>query len=79
MPERFREEFELTFEAAEVKAAELAKKRIPAIYKRLPASIRFTGPSLEANERLRQRNAGLLTRWSNRFWIGQALLPFGGK
>jgi uncharacterized protein (DUF2236 family) len=79
MPERLREDFGLAFGAAERRMAATAKKRIPAIYKRLPAAIRFTGPSLEAKARLRQRSAGMLTRWSNRFWIGQALLPFGGK
>jgi uncharacterized protein (DUF2236 family) len=79
MPERFREEFALPFWAAEQRSAAAAKKRIPAIYKRLPAAIRFTGPSLEAEARLKQKSAGLLTRWSNRFWIGQSLLPFGGK
>jgi uncharacterized protein (DUF2236 family) len=79
MPERFREEFGLAFGAAEQGAAAAAKKRIPAIYKRLPAVIRFTGPSLEADARLKQRSAGMLVRWSNQFWIGQALLPFGDK
>jgi uncharacterized protein (DUF2236 family) len=78
MPERFREEFGLVFGAKEQRAAAAAKKRIPAIYKRLPAAIRFTGPSLEAQARLKHRRTGLLTRWSNRFWIGQPLLPFGG-
>ena len=46
------------------------------IYRRLPPSLRFTGPWHEAQARLAGRRSGALTRWSNRFWIGQPSLPF---
>jgi hypothetical protein len=54
-------------------------RRLPGIYRRLPSSIRFTGPWQEAQARLAGRRAGVMTRLSNRFWIGQALLPFGDE
>ena len=79
MPERFREEFGLKLGVAEQRASEKAKRRIPAIYRRLPRAIRFTGPWQEAQARLAGRRIGALTRWSNQFWIGQAQLPFAGK
>jgi hypothetical protein len=40
--------------------------------------LRFSGPWREAQARLAGRRAGTLTRWSNRFWIGEARLPFAG-
>lgn len=76
LPERFREEFELPFGASEQRAAARARRFLPKIYGRLPASIRFTGPWREAQARLAHRPAGPLTRLSNRFWIGRSLLPF---
>lgn len=76
MPERFRREFALPFGAAERQAAGRARGRLPAIYRRLPAALRFNGPWHEAQARLAGKRAGTLTRWSNRFWIGQQNLPF---
>jgi hypothetical protein len=38
--------------------------------------MRFTGPWREAQARLAGKRAGVLTRLSNHFWIGQSLLPF---
>ncbi len=76
MPERFRREFALSFGMAEQRAAARARRRLPQIYQRLPAAIRFTGPWREAQERLAGRRASALTRLSNRFWIGQPMLPF---
>ncbi len=76
MPERFRREFGLDFGAEEQQAAERARRWLPAIYRRLPPAVRFTGPWREAQARLAGRRAGALTRWSNRFWIGCPLLPF---
>ena len=78
MPQRFREEFALEFGAAEERAAQTAKKRLPRIYRRLPESVRFVGPWHEAVSRLDGRGAGALTRVSNRFWIGEPRLPFRG-
>jgi uncharacterized protein (DUF2236 family) len=76
MPLRFREEFALGFGAAEQRAAETAKRRLPQIYRKLPATVRFVGPWHEATARLKRRDASVLTRASNRFWIGQSRLPF---
>ncbi len=75
LPERFRREFLLEFSAAEQQAAARARENLPKIYKRLPRVVRFTGPWREAHARLAGRRADLLARWSNRFWIGQPLLP----
>ena len=74
LPERFRREFALEFGKAELQAAARARENLPKIYKKLPRAVRFTGPSREAQARLAGRRAGLLVRWSNRFWIGQPLL-----
>lgn len=75
LPERFRTEFALDFGAAEQRAAARARANLPKIYKRLPRAVRFIGPWREAQARIACRNPGLLTRISNRFWIGQPLLP----
>ena len=70
LPERFRDEFGLRFSEEDRQAAELAKRRLPRIYRRLPGAIRFVGPWHEAQARLRGRSAGVVGRLSNRFWIG---------
>jgi uncharacterized protein (DUF2236 family) len=75
LPERFRTEFALDFGAVEQRAAARARASLPKIYKRLPHAVRFIGPWREAQARLASRNPGLFTRVSNRFWIGQPLLP----
>ncbi len=76
LPKRFREEFDLRCGMREQRAAARAHRLLPAIYRRFPASVRFTGPWREAQARLAHRPVGPLTRWSNRFWIGRPLLPF---
>ncbi len=76
VPERFREEFDLPFATGEQRATARAHRLLPRIYRRLPASVRFTGPWHEAEARLAHRPPGPLTQWSNRFWIGRSLLPF---
>ena len=76
LPERFRAEFGLAFGAADQQAAVRARANLPKLYKKLPPAFRFSGPWHEAQARLAGRRAGTLTRWSNRFWIGQPLLPF---
>ncbi len=75
LPERFRTEFALDFGAVEQRAAARARASLPKIYKRLSHAVRYTGPWREAQARLAGRDPGLLTRISNRFWIGQPLLP----
>jgi uncharacterized protein (DUF2236 family) len=76
LPLRFRGEFELPLSEADQRAAEQARHRIPRIYRKLPPSIRFVGPWHQAQARLARRRPGPLTLLSNRFWIGQARLPF---
>jgi uncharacterized protein (DUF2236 family) len=76
LPERFRAEFSLAFGEAERNAAEAAARRLPEIYRRLPAMVRFLGPYHEARARITRRRCGVLTRLSNRFWIGEERLPF---
>ena len=76
LPERFRSEFALDFGVAEQRAAEHARRRLPAIYRKLPPWLRFIGPWRQAQARIASRRPGPLTRLSNRFWIGQSLLPF---
>ncbi len=78
MPARFRDEFGLEFGIAEQRAAATAIRRLPRIYRSLPAAVRSTGPWQEAQARLRGRPPGPIARLSNRFWIGQSLLPFAG-
>jgi len=76
LPERFRAEFGLEFGQADQLSAEHASHRLRRIYCRLPATVRFAGPWHEARARLAERPAGMAARLSNRFWIGQPLLPF---
>jgi uncharacterized protein (DUF2236 family) len=76
LPERFRNEFRLDFSSADARAAEQAKRRLPQSYRRLPQVVRFIGPWHEAVNRLRGKRPGLVSRLSNRFWIGEACLPF---
>ncbi len=76
LPPRFRREFALRFRDEDRRAAEAACARIPRIYRRLPAALRFVGPWHQAQARLAGRPAGPLACLSNRFWIGSMLLPF---
>lgn len=76
LPERFRVEFGLEVNEAERSRAERARRRLPAYYGRLPAAVRFVGPWHEAMARIEGREAGFVTRASNRFWIGVPRLPF---
>jgi uncharacterized protein (DUF2236 family) len=76
LPMRFRDEFELLSGPEEEHAVARARERLPAIYQRVPGTLRFVGPYHEARARLIGRGPGLLARASNRFWIGERLLPF---
>lgn len=76
LPPRLRDEFQLTFGEIEARAAERARTRLPKIYRAIPKTIRFTGAYREACDRLAGRSPGVLTRWSNRLWIGEAQMPF---
>ena len=76
LPARFREEFELPFGPTEELAFVAFRRRLAAIYRRLPSGLRFVGPYHQAQARLANRRPSLFTRTSNRFWIGERLLPF---
>ncbi len=78
LPERFRNEFGLDFNQEDRQASERAKRWLARTYRHLPQAVRFIGPWHEAQERLRGRSAGVIGQLSNRFWIGQPLLPFPG-
>jgi len=77
LPERFREEFGLTLGARESRHVARAQQWLQRVYRAIPSSVRFTGPYREARARLAGRGPGLLTRTSNRFWIGEKRMPFG--
>jgi uncharacterized protein (DUF2236 family) len=76
LPARFRAEFAFDFGGDEEEAAEAAARRMPGFYRRLPEAVRFVGPYHEAQARLAGRPCGEWTRLSNRFWMGEARLPF---
>src|SRR5208283_2789196 len=48
LPPRLREEFQLPYKKREPRSAERAMRWLPRLYRRLPASVRFVGPYLEA-------------------------------
>jgi hypothetical protein len=76
MPPRLRACFALPFNAPEQRAVDRAARRLPRLYPRLPEILRFVGPFHEAEARLRGRTPGLLTRRSNRFWMGEPRLLY---
>jgi uncharacterized protein (DUF2236 family) len=75
LPERFRQSFDLEFGPCEQALRQGASRRLRAIYQRLPAPFRFTGPWHEARARLAGKSPGIIARTSNRFWIGQYCMP----
>jgi len=75
LPPRLREEFRFAYGEQETRSAARARKWLPVIYRRLPASVRFVGPYLEAQAKLRGESApGLIVRLSNKLWIGKSTL-----
>ncbi len=78
LPERLRVEFALPSGHREQFSAERAQRWLRRVVPRLPAALRFVGPYHEAWSRLRGRPAGLMTRASNRFWIGRPEMMFPG-
>ncbi|HEY2858807.1 MAG TPA: oxygenase MpaB family protein [Terracidiphilus sp.] len=76
LPPRLRAEFELPFGVAEERAVAKARLRLPRWYRRLPSNVRYVGPWHEAQARLAGRAPDLIARAGNRFWIGQARMPF---
>jgi uncharacterized protein (DUF2236 family) len=76
LPERLRAAFGLPFNALEARRVKRAIHWLPRIYPPLPPPIRFVGPFHEATARLRGRPPGPITRYSNRFWMGQPRMLF---
>jgi uncharacterized protein (DUF2236 family) len=76
MPPRLRAPFALHYSTAEQQAVQRAARRLPRLYPHLPGRLRFVGPFHEAEDRLRGRAPGVLTRNSNRFWMGQPRLLY---
>ena len=76
MPPRFREEFRLAFGTKEHGSVRATRRRLPKLYRRLPAAARFVGPYHEARARLEHQDASPVVLASNRFWIGQTRMPF---
>jgi len=76
LPARLRDDFGLRYGEVEQSAADRALKLFRRIYPVLPPGLRLVGPYQEACARLAgQRQPGPVTRLSNRFWIGQPLMP----
>jgi uncharacterized protein (DUF2236 family) len=76
LPERLREEFSLIFSEREQRSAARARRWLPCFWRILFPVIRFVKPYREAMACLGNQPAGRFVRLSNRFWIGQSLLPF---
>lgn len=76
LPERLRGEFGLAVTSEDQRSLERVQQWLPVVYRSLPSSVRFVGPWHEACARLDGREAGMVARVSNRFWIGEARLPF---
>jgi uncharacterized protein (DUF2236 family) len=74
MPPRLRAAFELPYTAREKQAVDRAARQLPRLYPYIPVVFRYVGPFHEAKARLRGRAPGVLTRASNRFWMGQPRL-----
>jgi hypothetical protein len=76
MPPRIRAGFALPLSAYEQQAVQRAARWLPRLYPRIPKPLRFVGPFHEAQARLRGCAPGLLTRKSNRFWMGEPRLLY---
>jgi uncharacterized protein (DUF2236 family) len=79
LPPRFIIEFGLQHGILEEDAARRTQRWLPRAYRRLPQAIRFVGPYQEAVARLAKRQPGFLAERNNRFWIGEARLPFASS
>jgi uncharacterized protein (DUF2236 family) len=76
MPPRLRAAFAMDFGAKEEEAVNRTARRLPRIYPLIPGRLRFVGPFYAAQNRLRGRAPGALTRKSNRFWTGESRLLY---
>ena len=75
LPREMREAFGLPCGAAEQRDVRRLIARIRRLYPFLPGRLRYVGPYQEAEQRLAGKaGPDLVTRMSNRFWIGRAQL-----
>jgi uncharacterized protein (DUF2236 family) len=80
LPPRLRQDFGLTYGAAEQRCVERALAIIRRVYPRIPARLRYVAPYQEALARLAgQERPGALTQVLNRLWIGQTSMAAGRK
>lgn len=77
MPEGLRRAFGLSYGEREQAAEARSRRWLPRLYGLLPGQVRLVGPYREAVDRLLNRRTNLLTRASNRFWMGQPHMMFG--
>jgi len=76
LPPRIRTGFGFPSGAAEERSVQRFTAGIRRVYPFLPARLRYVGPYQEAEQRLAGRTRpDIVTRLSNRFWIGQTELP----
>jgi uncharacterized protein (DUF2236 family) len=76
LPPRLRQAFALSYGPAEQRAARNLIARLRRVYPLLPGRLRYVGPYQEAEQRLAgSLQPDLATRLSNRFWIGQGIMP----
>jgi uncharacterized protein (DUF2236 family) len=71
LPARVRQEFALPYGSREQRSTARALRMLRRLYPKLPSAVRFVGPYVEAQNRLRGRSSGLAVRLSNRVWVGQ--------
>ncbi len=76
MPSRLRAGFALQFGPQEQQAVDRVAHWLPRVYPRMPTMLRFVGPFHEAEARLHGRSPSMLTRKSNRFWMGEPRLLY---
>jgi uncharacterized protein (DUF2236 family) len=76
LPERLRGAFGLVLTREDECTIQSARRWLRRVYPRTPKAVRFVGPWHEALARLRNRKPGLIARAGNRFWMGQARIPF---
>jgi uncharacterized protein (DUF2236 family) len=80
LPERLRKDFGLRCDEADRRSGDRAIRLIRRGYPRLPARLRYVGPYHEAQHRWSGGpNFDLLTRLSNRLWIGASSLGADGR
>ncbi len=76
LPPDLRERFGFSFGDIQRRQLDRALAFMRRVYAFLPARLRYVGPYQEAQQRLAGKTRpDLVTRMSNRFWIGRAELP----